>query len=280
MQLPWLSQLAIVFNLHTFLFILIDGHHKLIRWKFVTHGAIDGFSRLVVYLHCSGNNRASTVYDLFLNASQQYGLPSRIRCDQGGENIQVAHHMLRHRGIERRSVLVGSSVHNQRIERLWRDMHRCITSVYYRLFYFLEEHGLLIPINDMHIFSLHYVYLPRINQALQEFVQSWNHHGMQTERGLTPHQLFTSGSLRLQNAGSTALDFFEEVLDTYGIEDTGNVSMDSDEQGVEVPPIDTQISEQQMGILRNLVNPLESSEEFGIDLFESTKAFMESFDGL
>ncbi|KIO23856.1 hypothetical protein M407DRAFT_44189, partial [Tulasnella calospora MUT 4182] len=25
----------------------IDGHHKLIRWKIVTHGGIDGKSRLV-----------------------------------------------------------------------------------------------------------------------------------------------------------------------------------------------------------------------------------------
>lgn len=76
----------------------IDGHHKLIRWGMVSHCAIDGFSRLVVYLKCSNNNRASTVYDLFLEAVQHYGLPSRIRCDQGGENINVARHMLRHRG--------------------------------------------------------------------------------------------------------------------------------------------------------------------------------------
>lgn len=32
----------------------IDGHHKLIRWRFVTHGGIDGFSRTIVYLRCSG----------------------------------------------------------------------------------------------------------------------------------------------------------------------------------------------------------------------------------
>ena len=32
------------------------GHHKLIRWHFVTHGGIDGYSRTVVYLRCSGNN--------------------------------------------------------------------------------------------------------------------------------------------------------------------------------------------------------------------------------
>ena len=27
----------------------MDGHHKLIRWQFVTHGGIDGYSRTVVF---------------------------------------------------------------------------------------------------------------------------------------------------------------------------------------------------------------------------------------
>ncbi len=67
-----------------FMYSFTDGHHKLIRWRFVTHGAIDGYSRLVVYLKCSTNNMAGTVHDLFLGAVQQYGLPSRVRTDQGG----------------------------------------------------------------------------------------------------------------------------------------------------------------------------------------------------
>lgn len=29
----------------------VDGHHKLIRWRMVTHCAIDGYSRLVVFLN-------------------------------------------------------------------------------------------------------------------------------------------------------------------------------------------------------------------------------------
>ena len=131
----------------------------------VTHGAIDGFSRLVLFLQCSTNNRASTVYDLFLGAVGQYGLPSRVRTDQGRENVQVARHMLRNRGVNRRSIIVGSSVHNQRIERLWKDSHRCATSFYYRLFYYMEQHDLLDPINENHLFALHYVYLPRINRG-------------------------------------------------------------------------------------------------------------------
>lgn len=95
------------------------GHHKLIRWRLVTHAGIDGFSRLIVFMHCSDNNRASTVYEHFLEATTMHGLPSRVRTDQGRENMMVARHMLEHRGLHRGSIITGSSIHNQRIERLY-----------------------------------------------------------------------------------------------------------------------------------------------------------------
>ena len=58
------------------------------------HGGIDGFSRVVVFLSCSNNNRADTVQKLFQNAINSYGLPSRIRSDKGGENVGVSMFML------------------------------------------------------------------------------------------------------------------------------------------------------------------------------------------
>ena len=45
----------------------LDGHHSLVNWGLVIRGAIDGFSRLVVFLHCSTNNKTSTVRNLFLS---------------------------------------------------------------------------------------------------------------------------------------------------------------------------------------------------------------------
>lgn len=213
-----------------------DGHHKLIRWRFVTHGAIDGYSRLIVYLHCSVNNKAETVLCLFQEAVEAYGLPSRVRSDQGRENTSVALYMLRNRGIDRCSMITGSSIHNQRIERLWCDMHRCITILYYRLFYFMEQQGMLNPLDEFHLFSLHYVYLPRINRSLEIFRGGWNHHRIRTANHYSPHQLFVEGVLRLHSSNLTAFDFLDNVDRTYGIDDDDVLQgIDTDSEGVHVP---------------------------------------------
>ena len=55
---------------------------------------------------------------IFLDAINAYGLPQRIRCDQGVENYDAAMYMLTHpsRDLSMRPVIVGKSVHNQRIK--------------------------------------------------------------------------------------------------------------------------------------------------------------------
>ena len=57
---------------------------------FVTRTGIDGYSRLIVYMECSINNEASTALNTFCHGVQRYGLPSRVCCDHGRENTQVA----------------------------------------------------------------------------------------------------------------------------------------------------------------------------------------------
>ena len=65
----------------------IDGNHKLIRpYKIVIHGGLDGFSRMIVFLQASTNNRALTVLQYFQSAVELYNLPSRVGSDLGVQN--------------------------------------------------------------------------------------------------------------------------------------------------------------------------------------------------
>ena len=187
----------------------IDGLHCLIRWKIVIHGGIDGFSRRIVFLHASSNNRAETVLELFLHATRDLGWPLRVRSDKGGENVDVARAMLQKRGTGR-SHITGSSVHNQRIERLWRDVFHCVGHSYYAMFYDLEDCGYLDPDNDADLFAIHYVFLPRINRLLCQFSNGWNNHALRTENSLTPIQLWSRGML------SAPPDIQEEIVEGLG----------------------------------------------------------------
>ena len=64
-------------------------------------------------------------------------------------------------------MITGNSVHNARIERLWRDLRRIVVRPFANLFYYMEICSLLDTTVDTQLFALHYVYLPRINLSLR-----------------------------------------------------------------------------------------------------------------
>ncbi len=173
----------------------IDGNHKLIRWRFVVHGCEDGYSRRIMYLHCSTNNRASTVVALFAQAVGRFRLPSRVRADQGVENVDVAMFMFSHplRGPSRGSFITGKSCHNQRIKRFWRDLFHGCLFLYYHIFSYLEEAGNLDPNNELYLYCLEYVFRPRINRHLGLFQEGFHNHPIRTENNFTPVQLWLLG---------------------------------------------------------------------------------------
>ena len=90
------------------------------------HGGNDGYSRMVIYLKCADNNRANTVLHLFKGAVEEFGFPSRVHSDHGVENVEVARYILTAYIYDSGRMLTGLSVHNQRIERLWRDVRSVV----------------------------------------------------------------------------------------------------------------------------------------------------------
>ena len=212
----------------------VDGNHKIIEWRLVIHGGIDGFSRLVTYLQCSSNNRADTVTACFLRATEEYGIPSRVRSDHGGENVGVWRFMEEVRGRDRSSYIAGRSVHNTRIERLWRDVYTAVTTTFVSIFQYLEAQNILNAENESDLFCLHYVFIPRINASLEGFRRAWNYHPLSTEGNSSPIQLYTSGSLRS--------DLFDEDIDLalFGHDPEAPTPDENEESPVAVPSTDIQ----------------------------------------
>lgn len=242
----------------------MDGNHSLIRWGFVIHGCIDGFSRMIIYLQCCTNNCAETVCAFFENATQTFGWPSRVRGDFGGENVDVASRMEDVRGQNRGSFIRGPSTRNQRIERLWREVFRCVAFLFYSVFFALEDAGYLDTNNPMHLFSLHFVYVPRINHALTEFREAFNLHPVRTERNWTPRQLWINGM-----AHRASLEENTDDIEHYGIDPQGPTPLDQI-SSVEVYDVPNPLSTGQFQELNSVINPLAESQEYGIDIYLRT----------
>ena len=231
------------------------------------HGGIDGFSRLVVYLHASTNNRASTVLALFREATNHYNVPSRVRSDRGLENIEVGRFMIQTRGLNRGSIITGNSVHNQRIERLWREVNRVVVSRFLNIFLFLESRQAFDPNDEIHLYALHFVFLPLINAALSELRQQWNNHPVTSESNYSPRQLWTQGMLHLRNSHLSAVrDVVEGEhvnVEEFGIEEEGPVPIVQRNQAVTIPESPIHLSDAEELRLRQEMSAV-SLDENGI----------------
>ena len=205
----------------------LDGWHKLIHYKIVIHGCIDGFSRKIIFLKASTNNRATTVFSSFFQVVRETNeFPALISTDAGGENVLVADYMILHLGSD--SIKVVSSVHNQRQERLWRDVAEKATMDYINLFMDLRNEEIL-NINDLdQLWLIHFLFLDLINDSLQRFILAWDNHSLRTEENnLSPNQIqffarssgdiFTIPENVDVNFTDTLLDDFDEFDDNNDI---------------------------------------------------------------
>ncbi|XP_035465165.1 uncharacterized protein LOC118285561 [Scophthalmus maximus] len=233
----------------------VNTNHELIRYGIVMFGGIAGFSRKILYLRAANNNRPSTALDFFQEAVDTHGFPSRVRGDQSLKNAEIARHMLEVSGCGRGSFTPGSSDRDQRIDHLWRDVWKDVSSIYHDLLHSLEEDALLDPENHTHLFCAQYVFLPRIQRDLDAFADRWNNCSLHTERDLTPNQLWEQ-----EKTVGASDDVKEDIFP--GVKIT-----DMDQARVLVPEVESPLGSEELDALHQLFSPTAPSLCFGADVF-------------
>ena len=147
-------------------------------------------------------------------------------------------------------------------------MIKDVVKIYTTIFIYLEDkHGMDIN-NNMYLFCLHYVFLPRINQTLSQWKTSWNNHCIRTANNQTPLQMFIKGMIESGFRG-----FEDENVNPYEyeIDWQGPIPNEDDNSTVIVNEVRNVLTQTQLNLLRAAVNPLELDEEgYGVNVYKKT----------
>ena len=150
--------------------------------------------------------------------------------------------MLEHHGTEKVPFITGLSVHNQRIERLWVDVKNYVICHFSNFFTYLESCSLLDSDGEIHLFALHFIFLPHINLILEELIETRNNHPLRTKNNSSPLQSWTEGFSKypdLMNSTNVNIDEF------YGADDDGPVGDIETVNNVEIPETKLDMSNEQ-----------------------------------
>ena len=125
-----------------------DSYDKLKPYGICINGAIDGFSRSVIWLqayHTSSDPSLIAHYYVDAVKSKQ-GCPQYLRCDFGTENghVRDMHNFLLEQNGQApaNAVILGSSNHNQRIEAWWAFLRKSMSNFWMKYFLGLKEEAL------------------------------------------------------------------------------------------------------------------------------------------
>jgi len=214
------------------------------------------------------------VANLFSETTESFYWPRRVRPDQGMENIGVARLMLRKFGAPSIPFLTGLSVHNQRIERLWKDVVSYNVQHFRDLFSFMEENEYLDPLSEVDLFALHKIYTPRINKAIVDFKAYWNNHKIRTAGTFSPIQLWCNG-LIMNSEDDTVIDNIDLNNfnpNDYGVDDNDRIGAEDIQtnNAVVVPRIGLHINDDQMDLI-NAIDVFANDGNSGINLYLEIK---------
>ena len=119
----------------------------------------------------------------------------------------------------------------------------------------MEDCQILDPPSEIDLYALHYVYVKRINDTLDEFVSQYNHHPMRTVNNCSPLQMFYEGVLTHSSSTGAQSIIAGDVPDSiYGIDDEAPSCIDDDDSVIVTPPFVT-IFLEQLEELESVIDP-------------------------
>lgn len=132
----------------------------------------------------------------------------------------------------------------------------------------MESSGILNTDDPVHLFALQLVFLPRINQALCQFTEAFNHHNVRTERNWSPNQMWLNGMMHHDNPlAHGEIDEEPDDIESYGYDPDGPTPLDSD-NNVVVHDIDLGDNEVLKSFVLERLDPLRESNYMGIGIFQ------------
>jgi len=164
-----------------------DGYDKIKRFGFAIYGMIDGYSRYVQFLRVGkSNNDPKVIGGYFLDwVKKEKRLPKTIRLDAGTETglLQAIQMGLRDPNGTMPAILIGKSVHNERIERYWGSLRIVLINEFMLMFAALEQSGFFVHKNILHMELLSLCFTELIQNNLNRAVDEHNTHRLRPNRG-------------------------------------------------------------------------------------------------
>lgn len=131
----------------------------------------------------------------------------------------------------------------------------------------MESTGILNTDNPIHVFSLHLIFIPRINKALDEFCEAFNHHKVRTEGNWSPYEMWANGMFHADNPLAHGL--LEEEppnMEIYGYDPQGPSPTEGD-NNVIIDPVDISHEDLLKSFVLEHLDPLRPSTEMGVDIY-------------
>ena len=169
-----------------------------------------------------------------------------------------------------RGFIGGRSTHNTRIERLWREHNNNVMDHFLAIFSKLEEIGMLNRHDNIDVWTLHKVFLSKIQQKLDEFRSYYNDHPIRSANGKTPKQMHVTAGLRDQVINSVVSPETSCILSDW--QDVWN---HNHVNHVEVPQThDLELSEDQMSVIHTYMDENISDKNKYANVRSCVRQFM------